>query len=225
MKKTIIGILVCMFAFQVSAQKRNLDGTISAAPTTLNPGVIELPAPRMEGGMPLMEVLAKRATTRAFNPEELPLEELSNLLWAANGVNRKETGKRTAPSARNAQEIDIYVSMSNGLFFYDPVRNTLECVLKDDIRAKISDQKFFKDASIVLVFVGNYDKMEGFSKEAQEFYSATDVGYVSQNVYLYCAQADLATVVCGSFDKEFLNKVLKIKNGKVLLVQPVGRMR
>ena len=225
MKKTIIGILVCMFAFQVSAQKRNLDGTISAAPTTLNPGVVELPAPRTEGGMPLMEVLAKRATTRAFNPEELPLEELSNLLWAANGVNRKETGKRTAPSARNAQEIDIYVSMSNGLFFYDPVRNTLECVLKDDVRAKISDQKFFKDASIVLVFVGNYDKMEGFSKEAQEFYSATDVGYVSQNVYLYCAQADLATVVCGSFDKEFLNKVLKIKNGKVLLVQPVGRMR
>lgn len=225
MKKTIIGILVCMFAFQVSAQKRNLDGTVAATPTTLNPGVVELPVPRMEGGMPLMEVLAKRATTRAFNPEELPLEELSNLLWAANGVNRKEIGKRTAPSARNAQEIDIYVSMSNGLFFYDPVRNTLECVLKDDIRAKISDQKFFKDASIVLVFVGNYDKMEGFSKEAQEFYSATDVGYVSQNVYLYCAQADLATVVCGSFDKEFLNKVLKIKNGKVLLVQPVGRMR
>lgn len=225
MKKTIIGILVCMFAFQVSAQKRNLDGTVAATPTTLNPGVVELPVPRMEGGMPLMEVLAKRATTRAFNPEELPLEELSNLLWAANGVNRKEIGKRTAPSARNAQEIDIYVSMSNGLFFYNPVRNTLECVLKDDIRAKISDQKFFKDASIVLVFVGNYDKMEGFSKEAQEFYSATDVGYVSQNVYLYCAQADLATVVCGSFDKEFLNKVLKIKNGKVLLVQPVGRMR
>jgi SagB-type dehydrogenase family enzyme len=226
MKKSLILILVCgIFVPQLSAQKLSLQDNNKVSSEVSKITEIVLPAPEMGGGMPLMEVLAKRATTRAFNPEELPLEELSNLLWAANGVNRKETGKRTAPSARNAQEIDIYVSMSNGLFFYNPVRNTLECVLKDDIRAKISDQKFFKDASIVLVFVGNYDKMEGFSKEAQEFYSATDVGYVSQNVYLYCAQADLATVVCGSFDKEFLNKVLKIKNGKVLLVQPVGRMR
>lgn len=225
MKKTMIGILVSIFMLQVSAQKRNFDGSIAAAPMSTSPKGIELPAPQIEGGMPLMDVLSKRVTTRAFSPEELPMEELSNLLWAANGINRKETGKRTAPSARNAQEIDIYVSMPNGVFLYNPVENKLEYVLEDDIRAKISDQKFFKDAPIVLIFVGNYEKMNGFSKEAKEFYSATDVGFVSQNVYLYCAQADLATVVCGAFNKEFLTKTLKIKDGKVLLVQPVGRMR
>lgn len=223
MKKTLLWILVCCCALQVSAQKRpSIFGGSVGELKEENTEII-LPAPEYGSGLPLMEVLQRRATSRSFLPEPLTMQEISNILWAANGVNRPELGLRTAPSARNAQEIDIYVFIEKGVYLYNAEKHMLMPIEHKDFRRELSDQKFFVDVPMVLAYVANFDKMEKFSDEAKDFYSATDVGFVSQNVYLYCASAKLSTVVCGMFDKELVKKVLKIKNGKPLLVQPVGR--
>lgn len=181
---------------------------------------IELPAPQTGGGAPLMDVLSKRSTHREFSTKELTDQQLSNLLWAANGVNRSD-GKRTAPSARNCQEIDIYAFTKKGVYLYIPEKNVLEFVQKEDLRKEIVLQPFAAEAPVVLIFVAKYDKMKGMDKEAQEFYGATDAGFVSQNVYLYCASEGLNTVVLGSIQRDYLKKLLQF-NGKAILGQPVG---
>jgi SagB-type dehydrogenase family enzyme len=184
---------------------------------------IKLPAPRTKGGKPLMEVLKDRKTTRSFSSEELSDQELSNLLWAAFGVNRPDEGKRTAPSAVNWQEIDIYVAKKDGLYLYDANKNVLNKILDEDIRAATGGQDFVKDAPINLVFVADYSKMGGSPEEKKGFYSATDAGFISQNVYLYCASEGLGTVVRGSLDREKLRKVMRLKsNQKIILAQTVG---
>ncbi|MFA7485887.1 MAG: nitroreductase family protein, partial [Phycisphaerae bacterium] len=119
---------------------------------TQEPIVIELPQPRTEGGMPLMQALKQRKTSREFSDEKLPMQVLSNMLWAACGVNRPD-GKRTAPTAMNQQQIDVYVSLEEGLYFYDAALNTLKLVLKEDIREATGPQPFVKGAPVNLVFV------------------------------------------------------------------------
>jgi SagB-type dehydrogenase family enzyme len=146
---------------------------------------------------------------------------ISNLLWSANGVNR-EDGKRTAPSASNCQEIDIYLFTKTAIYFYDAVNNTLILKKEGDFRTQAGRNDFFANAPIALAFVGNFDKMAKYDAEAQAFYSATDVGFVSQNVYLFCASENLSTVVCGNIDREAIKTLLEITNGKVLLTHPVG---
>ena len=183
---------------------------------------IKLNAPDMENSVTLMTALQNRQTNRSFSSQELSWQQLSDILWAANGVNRPDNGKRTAPSARNAQEIDIYAFTASGVFFYDAENHQLKRISDKDSRQGVYDRGDFHKAPLILVYVGNFDKMEGFNEEARNFYSATDVGFVSQNVYLYCATQGLSTVICGSFNREGADKVLKIKNGKLLLAQPVG---
>ncbi|MCQ2284567.1 MAG: nitroreductase family protein [Bacteroidales bacterium] len=184
--------------------------------------VIKLPQPNMTGGKPFYEVMNARQTQRQFSDKELTDQMLSDLLWCANGINRPD-GKRTAPSARNCKEIDIYVFNKKGVYFYDPVANTLNLVFGTDARHKVSKQcEFAAKAPVILVFFANYGKMPGFDKEAREFYGATDCGYVSQNVYLYCAEKNLATVVMGAIDRESLSSIIPSRDGKVILAQPVG---
>jgi SagB-type dehydrogenase family enzyme len=186
-------------------------------------GEIKLPVPSMEGGRPLMEVLKDRKTIRSFSGEELSNQELSDLLWAAFGVNRPGEGKRTAPTAMNLQEIDIYVAKKDGLYLYDAKKNVLYKLLNEDIRAKTGRQDFIADAPINLVFVTDYSKMGSIPQDRKEFYSATDTGYISQNVYLYCASEGLGTVVRGSLDRKKLHKVMKLKRSQeVILAQTVG---
>lgn len=181
---------------------------------------IKLLMPQTESGKPLMQALKERQSQRSFSSEELPLQELSNLLWAANGVNRPD-GRRTAPSAHNAQEIDIYVAKKEGLYLYHAGGHELIPVLPGDLRARMGKQDFVKDAPVVLVFVADIEKLGGGSDA--DFYSATDTGYVSQNVYLYCASAGLSTVVLGWVDKEGLAQTMKLQpNQRVILSQPVG---
>jgi SagB-type dehydrogenase family enzyme len=184
---------------------------------------IKLPSPRMEGGRPLMEVLKDRRTIRSYSGKELSNQELSNLLWAAFGVNRPGEGKRTAPTAMNMQEIDIYVAKKDGLFLYDAKKNVLYKLLNEDIRSATGRQAFITDAPINLVFVTDYSRMGSIKQESKDFYSATDTGFISQNVYLYCASEGLATVIRGSLDKKKLHKVMKLKRSqKVILAQTVG---
>lgn len=183
---------------------------------------IKLPQPKTEGGKPFYSVLKDRQTNRNFSGKALDKQQISNLLWCANGINRPD-GKRTAPSARNCQEIDIYVFMSDGIYLYDAKENALLKVNDNDKRKSVSKRcEFAADAPVLLVFVANYDKMKGFDKEALEFYGATDCGYVSQNVYLFCANEGLNTVVLGAIERDDLDKILNISNGKVILAQPVG---
>lgn len=182
--------------------------------------MIQLVEPQRDGGMPLMQALNERVTLREFSDKMLTDQQLSDLLWAANGVNR-DNGKRTAPSARNCQEIDIYVLMSTGTYLYLADQHALQLVDATDIRSQAAMQPFVAKAPVLLMFVANYDKMTGMDKDAKEFYGATDAGFVSQNVYLYCASEKLATVVLGSIHRDFLEKKLGFK-GKAILGQPVG---
>jgi SagB-type dehydrogenase family enzyme len=184
---------------------------------------MKLPPPQMEGGKPLMQVLKERQTIRDFSPEKLPPQVLSNLLWAAFGINRPESGKRTAPSAVNWQEIDVYVALEEGLFLYDAKANELKPVLAQDIRGDTGPQPFVAGAPVNLVFVADYTRMGRTDEDLKEFYSACDTGYISQNVYLYCASEGLATVVRGYVDKESLAKAMNLRpEQKVVLAQTVG---
>lgn len=170
----------------------------------------------------IMEALSARRTERAFSNDNLTNQQIADLLWAANGVNRVEDGKRTAPSARNAQEIDVYLFTPVAIYRYEAVSHSLKLVKEGDYRTSAGTQPFYAAASVAISLVVDFGKMEGFDEEAKAFYSATDVGYVSQNIYLYCAAENLGTVVCGSVDREVVANLLGIQNGKVLLSHAIG---
>ncbi len=197
-----------------------LGGIALAAGEALQP--IPLPKPQMEGGKPLMRALRDRQTSRSFGPEKLSEQLLSNLLWAADGVNRPD-GKRTAPSAVNWQEIDIYVATAGGLYLYDANANALQPVLEKDIRAATGKQPFVKDAPVDLVFVADYAKMGDISDADKMMYSAADTGFISQNVYLFCASEGLATGVRGMIARDELAQAMKLRpDQKIVLAQCVG---
>jgi SagB-type dehydrogenase family enzyme len=169
-----------------------------------------------------MSALNKRRSARSFSSRELPVEVLSDLLWAAYGVNRPDEGLRTAPSARNMQEIDIYVAMKDGLYLYDPARHALEPVLPGDIREFTGKQDFTQAAPVNLIYVADSSRMSG-DEQSDGFYAAVDTGFISQNVYLFCASEGLSTVVLGWVDKERLAGKMGLPGEKkVILTQPVG---
>ena len=181
---------------------------------------VALPQPQSDRGRPLMRVLKDRKTTRDFAPDRLPQQVLSNLLWAAFGVNRPD-GRRTAPSAMNWQEMDIYVATSDGLFIYDAKGNRLEPVLAQDIRPATGMQPFVAGAPLNLVYVA--DRAKVGSGPDTEMFTAADAGFISQNVYLFCASEGLATVVRGSIDRVALAKAMKLRpQQKIILAQTVG---
>jgi SagB-type dehydrogenase family enzyme len=183
---------------------------------------IKLPQPDMQGGKPLMQALKERKSSRDFSPKKLSVQMISDLLWAAYGVNRAESKGRTAPSAMNVQEIDIYVAFSSGLYLYDPFKNTLELIVAEDIRSVTGKQPFVKEAPINLIFVADFSRVPKLGSN-KEFDAACDAGFISQNVYLYCASAGLSTVVRGWFDEGELYKAMKLKsNQKIILTQTVG---
>jgi len=185
--------------------------------------LIQLPAPQTDGGRPLMQVLKDRATVREYKDDPLPPQELSNLLWAAFGINRADSGKRTAPTAMNRQEIDIYVALADGLYLWDAKANVLNLAVAKDIREATGKQPFVKDAPVNLVFVADMAKMGDRGKEFHDLYSWADTGYISENVYLYCASAGLATVVRGMVDREALAKVMNLRpDQKIVFAQTVG---
>jgi len=184
---------------------------------------IKLPDPQTDKGRPLMQVLKDRKSQREFSPRELPLQALSDMLWAAFGINRPDSGGRTAPSVMHMQEIDIYVAKSDGLYLYDAKKNMLIQILAEDIRAKTGKQAFVGTAPVNLIYVADVSRMGNISAEDKNFYAATDTGFISQNVYLYCASEGLATVVRGLFDRAVLEKAMKLQsNQRVILTQTVG---
>lgn len=170
-----------------------------------------------------MDALANRQTSREYSSKELDLQTLSNLLWAANGINRPDDKLRTAPSAVNWQEIDIYVSLPKGVYLYNAHENTLELYMKDDIREATGLQPFVKDAPVNLVYVADFTRMGDRTEEVKHWYSAADAAFIAQNVYLFCASEGLANVVRGAVDKDELKKEMNLPEHKhVVLCHTVG---
>jgi nitroreductase len=184
---------------------------------------IKLPAPQMSGGKPLMEALKARQSAREFSPDKLAPQVLSNLLWAAWGINRAD-GRRTAPSASNRQEIEIYLTLPDGAYLWDAKANTLSPVAAADLRAATGSQPFPATAPVNLVYVADMAKAGRPATDPQQMLNiGADAGFISENVYLFCASEGLATVVRASVPKEALAKALKLRETQVIvLAQTVG---
>jgi SagB-type dehydrogenase family enzyme len=184
---------------------------------------IKLPPPNLNSGKSLMQSLQARKSSRDFSTKKLPVDVLSNLLWAANGINRMESGRRTAPSALNWQEIDTYVAMADGLYLYNAKEHVLKMVIKQDLRELTGKQSFVKEAPVNLIYVADYSRMGRADAEEKNSYAAADAAFISQNVYLFCASEGLATVVRGLIDRDVLAKAMGLRdNQKIVLSQTIG---
>lgn len=184
---------------------------------------IRLPPPQMTGGMPLMQALHARHSTREFAGKPLAPQLLSNLLWAAAGVNRPDSGKRTAPSARDWREIDIYVATAEGAYLYEPDAHTLRWVVTRDVRALTGKQDFVATAPLNLVYVADQQRMPEADAEDIHRYAAADTGFIAGNVYLFCASAGLNVVVRGLIDRSALAAALGLApHQQIVLAQTVG---
>lgn len=184
---------------------------------------VALPPPRTTGGKPLMEALKLRRSTRAFSATPLPRQLLSDLLWAAFGINRPGSGDRTAPYWRHIMVIDVYVAMADGVWVYEPKPHELVLHSRADIRAATGRQDFAATAPVNLIYVAHGDRMQGVSAEDRRLFAGVDAAFVGQNVYLFCASENLATVFRGAIDYPKLASALKLGAGQfVTFAQTVG---
>src|SRR3990167_5187453 len=183
-----------------------------------------LPAANTTGGLPLMQALAQRQSQREFDPAPLPLQMLSDLLWAAAGINRPELAGRTAPSAMNAQEGDVYIALPAGLYRYAPTTQTLHLVSATDVRRVTGYQDFVDTAPLDLVLVADHSRMKLVPAAQREAFAFAAAGAMAQNVYLYCASSGLAAVIRAWLDRDALAQAMGLTNDQqVLLSQTVGR--
>jgi nitroreductase len=208
-------------------------GILASAALAATPGIAatqelkprDLPPPRSTGGQPLTEALKLRRSTREYSDRPLPAQVLSDLLWAAFGVNRP-SGDRTAPYWRHVMVMDIYVAMADGVWLYEPKAHTLLPHLKDDIRAQTGLQDFVATAPLNLVYVAHGERMTDISSEERRLYASVDTGFIGQNVYLFCASEGLATVFRGAVDYPKLARTLQLPDQQfVTFAQTVGYSR
>ncbi|MBN1463836.1 MAG: SagB/ThcOx family dehydrogenase [Paludibacteraceae bacterium] len=205
MKKLLLSVLAISYCFSLLAQD------------------IKLPAPKRTSGKPLMDCLNERKSIKDFDAsKQLTNQQLSNLLWAAWGYNRPE--KRTAPSSRNKQEIDIYVALKSGLYLWNAKTNVLKLIIAKDVRKDTGKQPYVEKAAVNLVYVCNITKCDT-KGDKQKLTEATyaNTGFIAQNVYLFCASEGLGTVIRGYVPKEQLSKTMKLgKDQLIVLAQSVG---
>jgi nitroreductase len=185
--------------------------------------IVQLPPADTSGGLPLMQALAMRRSLREFSPTPLSDQTLSELLWAAAGVNRQALGGRTAPSAVNAQEVDVYVALPQGLYRYVASNHTLQLTIADDVRRVTGYQDFVDSAPKDLIYVVDHRRMKLVPVAHRESYASAAAGAMAQNVYLYCASAGLATVIRAWIDRNLLAQAMGLTNDQqILLAQTVG---
>jgi nitroreductase len=184
---------------------------------------VQLPKARIsEGGNAALMLLEKRSSSREFSSQPLPAAVLANLLWAAFGISRPD-GKRTAPSARNRQEIDIYVARPDGLYLYDAKANMLQLILGEDIRGLTGTQDYVRQAAVNLVYVADTSKMDKMPPVEMALWMGADTGVIVENVYLFCAAEGLITVVRALIDRPALAKAMKLHpDQQITLAQSVG---
>lgn len=183
----------------------------------------ELPEPKKEGGKPLMTALNERQSSRTFANREMSDQMMSNLLWAAFGVNRPESGKKTAPSSRNVQDIQIYAVTKEGAFLYLPEKNALQLVNNQDVRQEMGKQDFTGKAAVNLVYVSDFSRYSGGSDAVKQATASAHCGFIGQNVYLFCASEGLHTVFRALIDKDKIADTLNLtENQHVIYSQTVG---
>jgi SagB-type dehydrogenase family enzyme len=208
MKKLQV-VLVILFSFCIYAQSFE---------------AIKLPLPDTTGGLPVMKAFAARASERDFDKANLTMQEISNLLWAANGINRHQSGKRTAPSAMNSQDVDVYAVLPQGTYLYNALANSLDPVAEGDYRALAGgSQKNVADAPLFCLLVSDISRFKSGDDSSKIVLGAMDAGIVSQNISIYCASAGLATVPRATMDQQKLKEVLKLEDTQHLMLNhPVG---
>jgi len=200
---------------------------LAAAPSlaATDSTVRELPPPRTEGGKPLIQALRQRRSIREYSDRPLPAQVLSDLLWAAFGINRP-SGDRTAPYWRHIMVIEVYAAMADGVWLYEPKRHVLLPHSRVDIRAQTGLQDFVANAPLNLVYVAHGERMRDISANERRLYASVDSGFIGQNVYLFCASEGLATVFRGAVDYEKLNRTLQLEADQfVTFAQTVGYPR
>ena len=229
MKRTVSTLIIsalCAMTFTACANAKDSKETKAEKTVTEIPdgSVITLKEADMALPATLMQALGNRKSEREFADRQLSLEDLSSLLWAANGVNR-ENGKRTAPSAVNAQDIDLYVCMANGAYLYDAKQNLLRRITAEDIRPAVAgNQQVAAPAFLVMVAdLSRFPERLSSDRSKSEPLANMDAGYVSQNICLYCAAANLVTVPRATMDKAALKQALKLADSQLpILNNPVG---
>jgi nitroreductase len=176
----------------------------------------------MGGGMPLMAALKLRHSTREYSDRPLSQRTLSDLLWAAFGINRP-SGDRTAPYWRHVMVIDVYLAMADGVWLYEPRTHALQRYLADDIRVHTGLQDFVATVPLNLVYVAHGERMQGISAEERRLYASVDAAFIGQNVYLFCASAGLGSVFRGAVDTHHLGELMKLPEEQfVTFAQSVG---
>jgi SagB-type dehydrogenase family enzyme len=182
-----------------------------------------LPAATATGGRPLMEVLRDRKSTREFAVDPVRREQLANLLWAGFGVNRPETGQRTAPCTMNLRMIDIYMATTEGVYRYDADNHRLVVISRQDVRSATGGQDYVKTAPVALIYVADHAKMQKVAESERAFYAAADAGLIGQNIYLFCASEGLGCVIHMPGDRDALAKSLQLRSEQqIVLVHTVG---
>jgi nitroreductase len=201
-----------------------------AAPTLLeaaSPEVTPAASPAAAGpaAMSVWDALKSRKSAAGFQSQPVPQDLLLNLLWAAFGINRPDSGKRTAPSAMNAQEIDVYALLADGAYVYDPKGNALSPVLAQDLRSK-AGQGAMRGAPVHLLYVADYARLGRASQSQRELFSAAHTGFIGQNVYLFCAAEGLGARFYAGFDRAALTSALKLRDDQaIVFAQAVGYAR
>jgi nitroreductase len=212
-RKVIIGMAAC-------AAPLDPGFVLAVAP---GPVAIALPPPRSQGGRPLIEALRLRRSLRAYAARALPPEVLSDLLWAAFGINRPDSGDRTAPYWRHIMVIDVYAAMADGVWLYEPKTHQLLPHMDGDFRAATGQQDFVATAPLNLVYVAHGERMGAIPAEDRRLYASVDAGFIGQNVYLFCASEGLATVFRGAVDTRKLARTMRLGEGQfVTFAQTVG---
>jgi nitroreductase len=208
MKQMLVWIFITVFIGSTQAQELKS---------------VKLLNPDKERGLPLMEALSIRASVREWSDEKLSLHDLSDLLWAADGINRPAEGKRTASSAMNAQDIDIYLFMDDGIYLYDAQQNFLNQIVTGDYRSLAGKT----DAPVTLVLITDISRFRAGKDSLKIGWANMDAGIISQNISLFCAATGLKTRPRASFPgADKIRELLKLKGSQyILLNHPVGYVK
>lgn len=188
----------------------------------------DLPKPEFKSKLSLVDALMNRKSTREFEKDEITPQQLSNLLWAANGVNRDKEG-RTVPSAYGSNMIDIYAVTPEGIYLWNPVESKLSLIEKGDFREATTTQEFAMKAPLTFIYVAKFDnyfkKVESDKAPIEQIsvWAGIEAGHISQNVYLACANLGLGAVIRVSYDEEKLFNILKLReHTKIIAAQTIG---
>ena len=192
-----------------------------AQPVIQTDGVIKLNQPDLSKGISIMASLKKRKSERNISDKKLTLQQLSEVLWAADGVNRPD-GKRTSPAAMAKYAVDIYVALPEGVYLYDVAKHELTPVAKGDFRKQAGMQDFVYIAPVNLVYVLNLKNWQNMSDQKRDRWIAVELGCIAQNVHLYCASEGLGATIRGMIDEKKFSEVIKVKPEQILLAQTVG---